>query len=125
MIQGITEYLKNQDKEFILMDIGTGCGVLGISVLLQNPKSFTTVFFSDISPQALEVAKKNYEILIQKKELQNFFLISDLCSFWKEYEANYQKDIILIANLPYIPEETFSNNAPQNVQNREPRLAFV
>jgi methylase of polypeptide subunit release factors len=27
--------------------------------------------------------------------------------------------------LPYIPDNTFDNNAPENVQNREPRMAFV
>jgi methylase of polypeptide subunit release factors len=31
----------------------------------------------------------------------------------------------LVANLPYIPDETFDNNALENVQKREPRLAFV
>ncbi|MDR0368963.1 MAG: hypothetical protein LBH96_00005, partial [Candidatus Peribacteria bacterium] len=34
-------------------------------------------------------------------------------------------NIILVANLPYIPDETFDNNALENVQKREPRLAFV
>jgi methylase of polypeptide subunit release factors len=31
----------------------------------------------------------------------------------------------LVANLPYIPDETFDTNALENVQKREPRLAFV
>lgn len=48
----------------MLLDIGTGCGVLGISVLLQNPDYFAHVAFSDFFANALEIAKKNYQNLI-------------------------------------------------------------
>jgi len=30
-----------------------------------------------------------------------------------------------VANLPYIPEETFNENVADNVKNREPKPAFV
>ncbi len=126
MIQGISEYLQNKDQENrVLMDIGTGCGVLGISTLLQNPQNWDVVFFSDISPQALTVAQKNYQNLIKEK-YQTHFLVSDLCDFWSEKEKEFsEKEIILIANLPYIPHETFLTNAPQNVLEWEPMMAFV
>ena len=35
------------------------------------------------------------------------------------------KDIVLVANLPYIPTKTFEDNAPDNVQKWEPKVAFV
>jgi len=47
-----------------LLDIGTGCGVLGISVLLQNPGFFHEAIFTDYYANALEVAKLNYDKLI-------------------------------------------------------------
>ena len=31
----------------------------------------------------------------------------------------------MTANLPYIPDQTFDDNSPANVQKREPRFAFV
>lgn len=35
------------------------------------------------------------------------------------------RNVILVANLPYIPEETFELNAADNVKKREPKPAFV
>ncbi len=126
MIQGISEYLQSKGQENrVLMDIGTGCGVLGISTLLQNPQGWEAIFFTDISPQALDVAQKNYQNLI-KPDYSTHFLVSDLCKFWVEKEKEFaEKEIILIANLPYIPHDTFLTNAPQNVLEREPMMAFV
>ncbi len=51
---------------------------------------------------------------------------SDLCAFLESYqEIIKEKNLILVANLPYIPDKTFEENAPSNVQKREPKLAFV
>ena len=110
----------------ILMDIWTGCGVLGISVLLQNPNFFKYVFFSDISTEALQVAIKNYNTHIQSENHDAKFIQSDLIAFIESYpDIVNQANITLVANLPYIPEETFDTNSPDNVQKREPKMAFV
>lgn len=127
MINAITEELaKDDEHEKILLDIGTGCGVLGCSVLLQNPKHFREVFFADISAEALMVAKKNYDALIEAKHYDMRMIQSDLCAFLEHYqEIIKNKKLILTANLPYIPDKTFEENAPSNVQKWEPKLAFV
>jgi len=44
-------------------------------------------------------------------------------SFWQD--QNKDRNIILVANLPYIPEDMFIQNSPDNVQKREPKMAFV
>ena len=126
MITAITEYIQwIQDSENILLDIGTWSWVLWCSVLLQNPKNFNKVYLADISEKALEVAKRNYEHLI-KNDYDPNFLISNLCDFLKDYQEDIKnKNIILVANLPYIPTQTFEENAPTNVQKREPKLAFI
>ena len=128
MITAVTEYTKenidSNNEKWILMDIWTWCWVLWISVLLQNPNSYNKIFFSDLSTWALFVAKKNYENLIEKK-YDSEFLQSDLVSFIPEKTLHINKPITLVANLPYIPDETFDENSPDNVQKREPRMAFV
>ena len=128
MITAVTEYTKEnldtKNQKWILMDIGTWCGVLGISVLLQNPDSYDQIFFSDLSTGALFVAQKNYENLIEKK-YNSEFLQSDLVSFIPEKTLDINKPITLVANIPYIPDETFDENSPDNVQKWEPRMAFV
>lgn len=54
------------------------------------------------------------------------FIWTDLLAFAENYTKIWQdKPIVLVANLPYIPEQTFDENSPENVQKREPRMAFV
>ena len=128
MITAVTEYTKenldSNNQKWILLDIGTWCGVLWISVLLQNPNSYDKIFFSDISAWALFVAQENYKNLIEK-EYDKEFLESDLVAFIADKTLDTSKPITLVANLPYIPDETFDQNSPDNVQKREPRMAFV
>ena len=127
MISALTEYLQgSQDLNFILLDIGTGSGVLGCSVLLQNQDKISQVFMSDISADALYVAKRNYDDLIDASKHEMRMIQSDLCAFLESYpEVIEGRNIVMTANLPYIPDQTFDDNSPVNVQKREPRFAFV
>ena len=127
MITAISEYLYEKSQtDMVLLDIWAGCGVLGCAVLLQNEGKFRDVFFSDISSEALTVAKKNYDTLIVDQPYNLRILQSDLCAFLEDYqEIIRDKDIVLTANLPYIPDKTFEDNAPRNVQKWEPKVAFV
>lgn len=127
MITAITEAMQeNHANDNILLDIWTGSWVLGCSVLLQNSDKFREVFFADISVEALLVAKQNYDALIDASKYDMRMLQSDLCAFLESYqEIIKNKNLILTANLPYIPDKTFEENAPSNVQKREPKIAFV
>lgn len=127
MISALTEYLQgSQDSNFVLLDIGTGSGVLGCSVLLQNQDKISQVFMSDISADALYVAKRNYDDLIDASKHEMRMIQSDLCAFLESYpEVLEGRNIVMTANLPYIPDQTFDDNSPANVQKREPRFAFV
>ena len=87
MITAVSEHLEGVNGTGRLLDIGTGCGVLGISVLLQNPDFFKEVYFSDISPEALEVAKRNYKSLIEEGKgfsTQAHFLQANLADFMQQ-----------------------------------------
>lgn len=127
MITAITESLADAtETDRILLDIGTGSGVLGCSVLLQNKEKFREVFFSDISAEALLVTKKNYDTLIDGSKYDMRMIQSDLCAYLESYqEVIKDKNLTLTANLPYIPDKTFEENAPSNVQKWEPKVAFV
>lgn len=127
MITAVTEFCQeNKKSDSILLDVWTGCGVLGCSVLLQNPDAFKTVFLSDYSQEALIVAKHNYDKLIDASKYDTYFIRSDLVAYLENYPDLLQnKDIVLVANLPYIPEKTHDDNNPESVKKREPRMAFV
>lgn len=126
MVQAVTEYIQSRKSMIVLMDVGTWCGVLWTSVLLQNPEQVSTVFFTDISDKALLVAKQNTDNLLKGFRQEMIFIQTDLLAFADHYkEIREHKPIVLVANLPYIPEEMFVQNSPDNVQKREPKLAFV
>lgn len=139
MITAVSEFIRwtlnVEHWTWVLLDIWTGCGVLGISVLLQNPNFFTEAIFTDYFADALGVAKQNYNRHIGNKWLMNNdkwimkveFLEADLLDFINEEKLETWKtsNIILVANLPYIPEDAFEQNAGDNVKKREPKPAFV
>lgn len=153
MISAVTEYvelLKWQNVQMlhhwntesinhwnILLDIWTGCGVLWISVLLQNPNYFSQAIFTDYFADALEIAKKNYHTLVKDYSWKVEFLQSDLLDFLVNKSSgssslstsfikeDFSGNVVLVANLPYIPEETFEANVSDNVKKWEPKPAFV
>ena len=127
MITAITEELQSrQDSDHILLDIGTGSGVLWCSVLLQNGGKIKEVFLADISADALYVANRNYNDLIDGSLYDTRIVQSDLCAFLESYSGIIEgRKLIMTANLPYIPDQTFDENSPANVQKWEPRFAFV
>ena len=127
MITAITEELQSrEDSDHILLDIGTGSGVLWCSVLLQNEGKIREVFLADISADALYVANRNYNDLIDGSLYDTRIVQSDLCAFLESYSRIIEgRKLIMTANLPYIPDQTFDENSPANVQKWEPRFAFV
>ena len=94
--------------------------------MLQNPGVFSHAILTDHFQDALEVAQKNYHNLVKKENADIFFIRSDLLTFLFDGTHNLpQGNTILVANLPYIPENTFDENVSDNVKKWEPRAAFV
>lgn len=92
-------------------DVGCGSGCIGISISLEIPKS--TVYLSDSSSKALEIAKKN------AKSNNCIFLKSDLMT-------NYPKNVlfdVIIANLPYVPTDRIPT-LQSSVKDYEPHSAL-
>ena len=132
MIQAVNEHVQNWkiSKPAVLFDIGTWCGVLGLSVLLHNKDFFEKAYLSEYIEYTLSLARENYEIY--KSEIWNTdvkLVQSNLISFaWdclKNNEISNNENFLLVANLPYIPEQTFNENVWENVKNWEPKPAFV
>ncbi len=82
----------------ILLDVGTGSGVLAVTAQLERPE--LTVVATDISIDALKLAEHNANVL--RAPVQ--FYSSDLLDLPKAV----QPDIIL-ANLPYVPSDLITS----------------
>ncbi|MCR6108245.1 peptide chain release factor N(5)-glutamine methyltransferase [Salipaludibacillus agaradhaerens] len=85
---------KNEEEPLTIVDVGTGSGIIAITMALEVPSSHVSA--SDISAEALAVAKRNADSLEARVE----FLHGDLLLPF--IEKSYQADVI-ISNPPYIP----------------------
>jgi len=81
-----------------VLDLGTGSGIIGITLALQRPKWRLTL--SDISPDSIKVAKKNARKHDVFDKIQ--FLVTDMLPSTKNFD-------IICANLPYVPLSFKSN----------------
>lgn len=106
----VLESLPNEELD--VLDIGTGTGVLTITHKLERPKD--TVTATDISPEALEVAKENAKDL----EAAITFKLGNLL----EPVQGKQFDLIL-CNPPYIGQNEM-NEMDSSVLEHEPKKAL-
>lgn len=104
----------NRSKNFnnpVIIDVGTGSGAIAIT-LSKELKSH--VYASDISPDALDVAKKN----CTKTKADITFYEGDML---KPYIDNNIKADIIVSNPPYIK---LDEEIEDVVKNNEPHLAL-
>ncbi len=112
VIQIVQKNFTNE-QPVTIVDVGTGSGVIAITLALELPNA--RVYATDISPEALQVAKKNaeeYRASIQF--IQGNFLegISEHC----------HPDVI-VSNPPYIAESE-REQLSDTVKNFDPDLAL-
>ncbi len=85
-----------------ILDMGTGSGVLGITLALELADLHPVVVLADVSQAALSLALENATSLGACVNTVH----SDLFSAWSDENAltpNYAFDVV-VANLPYIPD---------------------
>lgn len=100
-----------------ILDLGTGTGVLAVTLTIQRPDSRMTAL--DISEAALLVARKNIEFHGLAGRIR--LLTSDLFGTLRGAGQDSIFDLI-VSNPPYIPENELEV-LPQEVR-REPRVAL-
>ena len=115
LVEWVIANCKFPVDELRILDIGTGSGCIGIALKRRIRRA--EVWACDISPAALEIAKKNAEALgAPVKFLQLDFLDK------KTWEQLPRFDII-ISNPPYIPVKDKATMKP-NVLEHEPVTAL-
>lgn len=105
--------LLKPNSDAVVFDIGTGSGAIAISLLLLRSK--ISVWASDISKAALEIAKINGEHHGVFKRLK--LLEGDLLAPYG------QKAHLIVSNPPYIASHEIAHLAP-DVRDFEPKLAL-
>lgn len=112
LVQKAIEIIKNKkDNKLDILDLCTGSGAIGIS--LKKYIDDITVYVSDISEKALEIAKKN----AIKNEVEVQYILSDMFS-----KMDNLKFDLIVSNPPYIKTDVIKLLSKE-VQN-EPIIAL-
>ena len=119
----------NPDKNKFILDLCTGSGCIAIS--LANLGNYKLIVGTDISDDAISVAAKNAESLVNTDELDDemsqkiYFLQSDLFSNFNKIKDNLGIETfdIITANPPYIRSADM-NYLQDEVKKYEPHLAL-
>ena len=99
-----------------VLDIGTGSGAIAVSIASELPDA--DIWATDVSAEALEVAKAN----ACKHGVENRinFVEGDLFSAIKDTTQLFD---VIVSNPPYIPREDY-DSLPPEVGQYEPRTAL-
>ncbi len=92
-------------------EVGTGSGAIALALISERPDLRVTA--SDLSPEAVEAARENAERLGLELEV----------SVAKGLPDGLEDVDLVIANLPYVTDETIYERSPE-IQ-REPRIAVT
>ena len=111
LVNEVVKYYKN--KKINILDIGTGCGCVLLSILKEL--NFSRGIGIDISPKAIRLARNNS----RKLNLLNrtSFKVYNLDNF------HFGKYDLVVSNPPYIPTEDLKNLSKE-ITNFEPLMAL-
>lgn len=110
----LSSSIWDNHKPATVVDVGTGTGCIVLTLAKQRPDaSFKAV---DISPRALELARKNAHL--NGLDDRVLWLANDLLEDFAELSAD-----AVVANLPYIATEDWEALAP-SVRDHEPQSAL-
>jgi release factor glutamine methyltransferase len=92
-------------------EVGTGSGAIALALISERPDLRVTA--SDVSPEAVEAARENAERLGLELDV----------SVAKGLPDGLEGIDLVIANLPYVTDETIYDRSPEI--RREPRIAVT
>lgn len=117
LVEKAIAWLQESPVRRTVADIGTGSGIIAISIAMHVPDA--TLLATDISPKALEVARRNTRKHGVEDRVE--FVHCDLLPAKPDVFSTEQHFDLICANLPYIPTNTL-HTLP--VYEREPTLAL-
>lgn len=117
LVEVVIEQLVNKENPQII-DLGTGSGAIAVSLAANLKSPF--IYATDVSKDALEVAREN--ALKNKVENQIEFFCGDLFSPLKNKNLKGQIDCV-VSNPPYVSKDELEY-LPKEVKDYEPIVAL-
>ncbi len=120
LVEQVLSILKddksNKEQGPFMLDLGTGSGAIAVS--LAKELQGATIWASDISALALDLARINSE-----KHAVNSRIHLVQGDLFEPFTGKPLKFDIIVSNPPYIPSEDY-DSLPPEVKDYEPRLAL-
>ncbi|MFU8796147.1 MAG: peptide chain release factor N(5)-glutamine methyltransferase [Dehalococcoidia bacterium] len=110
----IAHRLHEPNKHILIADIGTGCGAIAVSLALALPEA--TIYATDVSPSALQVAEKNCRRHAVDHRVR--LLAGNLLE-----PLPHTVDMV-VANLPYVRSDDLAALSPE-IRGFEPLIALA
>jgi release factor glutamine methyltransferase len=112
------ELAAGRSTELALADMGTGSGCLAVTLALEIEES--RVWGTDISPEAVEVARENAQLL----EAEVDFRVADGVAGLEDVVSEYGAPLdLIVSNPPYVELGEAASLAPE-VRDYEPDAAL-
>ena len=107
--------LPDREAEVTVLDLGTGSGAVALALARERPRARITA--TDLSPSALEIARRNAEELRMEERIR--FLAGSLF----EPVAGERFDLV-VSNPPYVAE-TERSQLPPELAHEPPEALFA
>lgn len=117
LVEKAIAWLQSNPTKRNVADIGTGSGAIAVSIAVNVPNA--NILATDISAQALQIAKRNAEKYGVQGKIE--FLECDLLADQSSIVNRQSKIDLVCSNLPYIPTQTLKRLP---VYQREPTVAL-
>ena len=112
IIEESIKLITKKNKKINILDLGTGSGCLAVCLAKEFINSRITAI--DISPKAMKIAFKNFNIHKCKNRITNRICTID--------SVNNKFDLI-VSNPPYLSKDDYRNTS-EEIKKYEPKKAF-
>lgn len=113
LVEKAIEIINN--NEFSVLDIGTGSGIIPISIAKHCPNA--KIFAVDISEDAVKIAQAN----AMAQDVEGRVLIGKMDILSQNLKQKYN---IIISNPPYVQEKEF-DSLQNEIKDYEPKIAVT
>lgn len=120
LIETALKLFPGSDNSIFVCDVGTGSGCIAVTLLHELPHA--RVLAIDISPAALEIAKRNAASHAVTERIE--FVESDCFAALNTQDARQSHFNLIVSNPPYVEEGAIAG-LQREVRNFEPRAALA